>query len=919
MNRQINNKPQRVIRKRSKFDLKGKHLGYTIGLGSIFIVIAAMATFALARITQYTLAPDEILEANCEGRGFSIEPISRTEVSLKCVEDDPTVVPTAVVPTEVPPTEVPPTEVPPTEVPPTEVPPTTIPDHPILDVICDDIPVNLVKNANFNDANYWQFYSDGSGDFSIEGGGYCGNASRLNISAPGENVQFYQQDIALDPNTTYLFAFIGKSNNGHDLSVNLHKHDPNYDTYGMQDYQVDMTTDWQAFFLEFDTSILSSSVNDGRLRFWLAPFDAAGDVYWIDQVTIMRADLLNMPPLPPVLPLPVEPGTDPTSEPTILPPTTEPTEIPPTNTPVPPTATVAPTNTVVPPTQEPVPAQISVNFQQEGAPLPAGYVADYGVTFRDQNGLSYGWEADNTAQTRYHSWFKDDDRLASFTHIQRGGGKWEITVPNGTYQVSGASGDPRYTNQVNHLLIEGVRVEDTIADNNFDTFMVVVDVADGKLTIEAAADADNAKLSYVDIATSNGAPIPTATSQPPTNTPVPPPTATPGSYPSPGGYPSPGEQPAPGGNEPQANRGNVVAVGDNWAWENGDAFVPQLVMVGGPQVYWNGSSVDTAAIDAEIDRFINQHGFNGFHMPVFCRWWDLDSSNGVCYNGMSQPDERTFAVLEEFISRTYEAGGMVHFWMYGDSARSQNPGNSFGHGSQTEKNVLNEIGARLGPIPGWTMGYGFDVFEWASSSQIEAWHNYLQGQMSANPHLLGARGTKNAYNNWSNDLEYWSAEWHQPTYYDYIDHLNNANGRPAFSEDRFRLGQDHAYKAYTMDMTRRGMWHSTLAGGVANIWGNLTVDATDINMGLKTSQNYPNPEQIKTYSDFWNGRFNANMTRCGDYCISDGNITVLYGENVSTLGTQSGIAVDTKLPYAEISIADGQLPYASDWAIILGQ
>ena len=426
MNRQINNKQQRVIRKRSKFDLKGKHIGYTIGIGSMILVLAIMATFALAKITQYTLAPDEVLEANCDGRGFSIEPISRTEVSLKCVEEEQpatevpptdvpptTVPPTDIPPTSVPPTDVPPTDVPPTSVPPTNVPPTAVPDHPVVDIICDDFPVNLVKNANFNSTNNWQFYTDGAGNFTVEGGGYCDKAARLDITTPGENVQLLQQDIVLDPNTDYLFAFIGKSASGHDLSINLHKHDPNYDDYGLQDHQIDLTTRWQAYFLEFNTSMLSSRVTDGRLRFWLAPFDAAGDVYWIDQAIIVRADLVNLPPLPPVIPLESQTGTEPTSQP--------PTSIPPTNTPVPPTS--------VPPTQAPGATAVNINFQKEEAPLPTGYLADTGLTFRNQGDFSYGWEADNSAQTRYYDWYTADARLASFTHLQRGGGKWEIALP----------------------------------------------------------------------------------------------------------------------------------------------------------------------------------------------------------------------------------------------------------------------------------------------------------------------------------------------------------------------------------------------------------------------------------------------------------------------------------------------------------
>lgn len=409
---------------------------------------------------------------------------------------------------------------------------------------------------------------------------------------------------------------------------------------------------------------------------------------------------------------------------------------------------------------------------------------------------------------------------------------------------------------------------------------------------------------------------PTATVPPPTPEPtLPPPTPEPTT-------PPPTPEPTTPPPTPTAvppisnNRGNVTTCGQMWCWEDGTAFVPQLVMIGGPQVYWNGSGVNTAAIDAEIQRFIVDHGFNGFHIPVYCRWWDINSNNGKCTNQMSGPDGHTFDVLTEIINRTYAAGGMVHLWMYGDSSRQQNPSSTFGMNSATERAVLDEIAARLGGLPGWTIGYGYDIQEWANRSAIEQWHNYLQSRMPMN-HMMGARGNKNTYSNWSNALEYYSVEWHKPSYQDYVNHLANANGRPAFSEDRFRM-RDRT-KDYSMDETRRGLWHSTLAGGVANIWGNLLNDDS-ANTGEGTSLNYPNPEQIRTYATFWNGRFNANMRVCGPYCLSDGRITVLYGEDTKSLNfSGTAVAVDTRLPYQQIQVSNGALPYVSDWAVVIGE
>ena len=47
------------------------------------------------------------------------------------------------------------------------------------------------------------------------------------------------------------------------------------------------------------------------------------------------------------------------------------------------------------------PSAIRINFQPSSAPVPAGYLADGGLVYAARgNGQTYGWNADNTAQTR---------------------------------------------------------------------------------------------------------------------------------------------------------------------------------------------------------------------------------------------------------------------------------------------------------------------------------------------------------------------------------------------------------------------------------------------------------------------------------------------------------------------------------------
>ena len=99
--------------------------------------------------------------------------------------------------------------------------------------------------------------------------------------------------------------------------------------------------------------------------------------------------------------------------------------------------------------------------------------------------------------------------------------------------------------------------------------------------------------------------------------------------------------------------------------------------------------------------------------------------------------------------------------------------------------------------------------------------------------------------------------------------MSEAEGRPAFSEDRFRIRVPSRYpeKDYDFDLTRRGLWHSAMAGGVANIWGYKPEDK-------EFSEPYSNREAIATYSRFIDDTFSVQMEPDNDlidqgYCLRD--------------------------------------------------
>ena len=400
--------------------------------------------------------------------------------------------------------------------------------------------------------------------------------------------------------------------------------------------------------------------------------------------------------------------------------------------------------------------------------------------------------------------------------------------------------------------------------------------------------------------------------------------------------------------DPRA-RGFLVGAGNKWARQLNpsgavQAFVPQLVMYESvPKNYHNNPGL----IDAAIDAFITGHGFNGFHLPsVGGQWFDRDAGYVVTSN-MQNPDPRTFEALELLISKTHAAGGMVHIWPWGDQFRRWTPIElSDGMNGVEDKRLQRYMAARLGAIAGWSMGFGFDLFEWAPSAEVVEWRDFLQSELGWF-HFLGGRpggprsGTDHSdHLEWNQPLDYSSYEHHHPDYNVYVAALAAVPGQPVFSEDRFRLRDEGREKDYTMEQVRRGLWQSTLAGGVANIWGNLLdVASPDDGSGV-----FPNPEWIKTYSMFFSddSRFSAviapaNSLTAGTNAHALATPTrdniVIYAEDTDSVQLNLAgldariyaVAVDTKSPYAEIVIGwlepvdqVWNAPGLSDWAFAMG-
>ena len=439
-------------------------------------------------------------------------------------------------------------------------------------------------------------------------------------------------------------------------------------------------------------------------------------------------------------------------------------------------------------------------------------------------------------------------------------------------------------------------------------------------------------------------------------------------------YVRPADEPRPG---------FMVGRGRAWVWAGtGRAFVPQFVMMNRPSSFLKNGQVDTAKIDRTVREFAVETGFTGFHFEGGGgKWFQPEVSKTK--PSFKNPSPPTFEVLEAFIIRAYRAGAATHFWLYDSDGYGGRggPKNLGGYRSDPAKRVLRQIAGRLGPIPGWSIGYGFDLHKWADAEELEWYRKFLSKRLGGWEHLIGARSDDQDHFPSHDKIRrqpmskvYWTGDYagHYDKRVPYRHYVRTyeAFDKPAFQEDRFRIrvkGQFES-KDYTPDMTVRGLWHSTMAGGVANIWGNL-LPHSDNDRG---SQPYDNgaegrirgvrvrvniKDAVKTYHRFWfeEGRFSADLIRAnaltgnkpGAELLSHRNPTpisvalrgpkfrrfVFYAEDTDKVKMDlndaksrlPAVAIDTRRPYKEIDLDNlrpekqtWKAPRRSDWAIAVG-
>ncbi len=331
------------------------------------------------------------------------------------------------------------------------------------------------------------------------------------------------------------------------------------------------------------------------------------------------------------------------------------------------------------------------------------------------------------------------------------------------------------------------------------------------------------------------------------------------------------------------------------------------------QAFGDPDLVDAYLADAR------NHGFGVIFLHVNNNWFTLGAKSYTEHDSRD-PDPRTFSILESVIARAHSNGCRVQIWAWGDESRKWTPIGVGGINGVPDRRLQRYICARLGPLPGWTMGYGFDLQEWVSEEQLADWADYMHAHLGWQ-HLLWGRGRSNE----SLDAVSYSGPG-VDTYEQLLETIKSDPDRPHFFEERFTYTR---WDKYDMATTRRHLWWYALAGGVGSWWGRFP-----------DSPPYPNPEQLRTVTRFWEGRFLLDMQPANDLTdglalkSTDSDCCVFYREDADSVrmdlrgvnGPQPAVAVDAKKEYAEIGVGgltparhSWAAPYRSDWAIAVGR
>ena len=359
------------------------------------------------------------------------------------------------------------------------------------------------------------------------------------------------------------------------------------------------------------------------------------------------------------------------------------------------------------------------------------------------------------------------------------------------------------------------------------------------------------------------------------------------------------------------------------------------------------------------------NGFNAFFVALFYSWFkkgalDANALKPADYNA---PDLDVFETLEYAIKYAHQRGGRVHIWAFGDNDRKQTanfiPGGVMGPAHQR---IMRYIAARLGPLPGWSMNFGFDTNELPNPKGITSqWAKFINAR-SGWKHLLCARGWDhpafgiNSYAGFSGSYDLTTTASGPASYAEIKADMDARKDKPHLYEERhtyerFRYvpksscqepgeapkdqyGKGDGFACWPHNLSsnvkarlnvqgsRRLIWWETMAGGMGGFFGHFSTRFNAYGpFSSKCGCGY-HPASLKasfrSFRDFWaKGRFKLDMVvqnhrvqGATGYCLASASkksfVAYVQDADKVTLnlgdmaGSQPVVIVDTKKDYVEI-------------------
>jgi hypothetical protein len=370
---------------------------------------------------------------------------------------------------------------------------------------------------------------------------------------------------------------------------------------------------------------------------------------------------------------------------------------------------------------------------------------------------------------------------------------------------------------------------------------------------------------------------------------------------------------------------------------------------------------------AEYWNNTQENGFEIYFFAVFYSWFRMGALSINDFSGstdpdLDQPDPALFDTLELVIRYAHERGGRTHIWAWGDNDRQQTP-NHLGDGfrGKRHRRLIRYIAARLGPLPGWSMNFGFDTIEMPNAEADSAWWANEMNRTMGWPHILTSRGWEddsfgaNSYAGFGgNPYDLQTTDKGPADYREIRRHMEAHRSKPSIYEERHTYNRWKSWPGRVPDPDRlnetgcrRLIWWETMAGGMGGFFGHFSERFNRYGPFRPDGPCGYHPDSLKralrTHRDFWkNGRLrlsmapeNGRVSSANGYCLAaaDKKHFVLFVEDVDSVtvdlsgmpGSQTCVAVDAKSSYREIdkgNLAAGihtlYLGKKSDWILAVG-